>query len=234
MEQIEDVVPALDLGASVALVSDAAELSHLLEGSEDGERFQVALAMLDDFQAIEDVTDWPREGMATLLGCRHPDPSAWLSVDVGELMHSQTVVELIREVAGMAATADPSVRSKSLRRLTAGASDVEVDAIARREISRSAVRLCKDLLRRSRGSTFAVRQVLEDGRVLGLVADDLPGDALLLGYERLAPRSRITASIEAQLGSAATGSIDEVEADEAETLDEVKAQIRAGLHLTDK
>jgi hypothetical protein len=229
LEQFDDTVPGLDLGASVALVANSADLTALLEGSGDSQRLEVAMAMLDDFQVIDQVTGWPRSGMASLLGCRHPDPSAWLSVDLGELMHSQTVVHLIRDVADAAWSHDTDARVQSLRTLAPTASTAEVLAIARREMARSAVRLCKDLLRRSRGSAYAVKRVLADGSIMDLIASDLPGDALLLGNDRLSERSQVSSLIESRLGNLALN--DPSEDPVSASLDEATAELRAGLRL---
>ena len=204
--------------------------SSWLESSGDVARFDVATAMLEDFDAIDELTGWPRSAMASLLGCKHPDPEAWLSVDIGELKHSQTVVRFIREVAAAAAEADPQVRVDSILALAPSVTAGDAGLIASREVSRSAIRLCKDLLRRARGSTYAIRHALADGKIIALVADDLPGDALLLGYELLAPRSFVTAQIESSLGSIALAEIPE-DAPVSETLDEARAELRAGLNL---
>ena len=87
-----------------------------------------------------------------------------------------------------------------------------------------------DLLRLARGSSFAVRRALADGKIISLVVEDLPGDAWVVGKELLRDRSRLTESIERSVG--ALGLLPRAEdASTATTVDEALAQARAGLGL---
>lgn len=191
----EEAVPALEVGASVALVLND-ELEALLRDSDDGERFAIAAGMIDDFAAIDEITGWSREATAGLLGCQNPEPHQWLDVAVSELEHSQSVVHFIREVIdNFGVTSDPSVTIGQIRERAPSLPEAEARSLAERELARAAASLTTDLLRRARGSTFAVRRVLDDGAVLDLVTNDNPGKARLLGYERLRDRAQTTAAV---------------------------------------
>lgn len=193
---IDESEAALDLGASIGLFDD----SKVAEGESDSERVEIAHKVLDRFADLGSLTGWSRTPLARLVGCHHPDPSAWLSADPAELLHSLHVMTFISDIASRVAEADVSARGEAISVL-AGIDLDSAQVIARREAARVSIQVCKDLLRRARGSVAAVRRVFDDETLVNLIAQDDPGEAIHRGRDALRPLRERLAYVESQLGS---------------------------------
>lgn len=202
MSQLDRGTEALDVLASVAADATGAA-SHRVESTGvvvPTEKERVVGELLQTLGELTTQTGWDRTCLALVIGCRHPDPSAWLRADLSTLAHSQGVLALMVEAIHEVVLMDQTVRKTGLRHLAPELTTEGAQAIARRHSARAMLRLTKDIVQRASGSVVASRNALRDGRLAMLVAEDKPGQAWSDAKELLNPRADAIRRLERALG----------------------------------